>query len=70
MLEKKDLSPEMQAAIRQLQDNMLIALVKRAGGSITFTVAEIDEASERIVLESDVPNQLFTVKLEPKEGSH
>lgn len=70
MLEKKDLSPEMQHAIRQLQDNMLIALVKRNGGTITFDVSEIDDAVERIVLESDVAEQKFTVKLEPKEGSH
>lgn len=66
MLDKNSLSPEMQAAVRELQDNMLIALVKRAGGSIEFSVAEIDEAVERIVLESVLEEQKFIIKLEPQ----
>lgn len=71
MLENKEKFPaELQAAIEQLQDNMLVALVKRAGGFIEFSVEEIDEAAERIVLESDPVNQKFTIKLEPKREGH
>ncbi len=54
--------------MEQLKDNMLVAMVKRAGGVIEFTVDEIDEAHEKIWLESDAANGKFIIKLQPDEG--
>lgn len=58
--------------IRQLMDNVLVVLAKRAGGVLTVTVKEVDDAVETLIMESNVAEETFTFRLVPtkKEGTH
>ena len=54
--------------IDQLIHNMLVHLVREAGGYMEFTVDAMDNAVEQIILESDAVKQIFTIRL--KGESH
>lgn len=43
MAELSAANPEMAHALRQMTQQMLIVFVKRAGGSVTIPVAEVDD---------------------------
>lgn len=42
----KELSPEHAAAIDNMKDQLLIVLIKRAGGSVDIPVEEIDDTGQ------------------------
>ena len=59
------LPPEIQDALGRLKDNFIICMLKRAGGSITFTLAEVDEAEAKMTVA--VENGCFKLELSPIE---
>lgn len=54
--------------IRNLNDQLLLVLLNRAGGTVEVPCAELDATGEFIArLEVDHDNRIFTLKLERKQ---
>lgn len=54
--------------IRNLNDQLLLVLLNRAGGSVSIRCAELDATGEFIArLEVDHETRVFTLKIERKQ---
>lgn len=43
-------SPDAAAAIRRMNEQLLIVFVKRAGGTVTIPVAEVDDTGSDVLI--------------------
>ncbi|MEE8150637.1 MAG: hypothetical protein V3T43_02835 [Nitrosomonadaceae bacterium] len=48
---RDDLPEDVQENMNKIRDNFLIAMVKRAGGELSFTIDEINEAADMLTME-------------------
>lgn len=53
---RDDLPPDLQALMKHIRDNFIIAIVKRNGGEMTFSVKEIDDADDMLTMEVEGGN--------------
>lgn len=64
---REQLPPELQAALKTIRDNMLIALIKRNGGKIEFSCEEIDQADDMMLVEVDTATRIYTAVVLPRQ---
>jgi hypothetical protein len=59
-----DLPADLKASMLKLRDNLLICMIKRAGGKVQFPVPEVDAADDMLTMEvDDTPaGKVFTVQ--------
>jgi hypothetical protein len=61
-------NPELAAALEDMQDQLVLALIKRLGGKVTLPVSEIDATGHFILMmEADPMLQAFTFELKRKD---
>lgn len=64
---QQELPNDLKEKLKLLKDNMLIAAAKRNGGRLEFTLAEIDAATDMIVL--SVENGKFIIQITERKLS-
>ena len=61
-------NPELRAALENMRDQLLIALIRRHGGKLTVPVREIDNTGGFVMtMECDQSARTFTFELVKKQ---
>lgn len=61
----ESMPPIVREAIKKMRDNLLIVLVKRAGGELRVPVEEIDAADDLMTMTID--GNVFVIKTERRQ---